>query len=310
MIRRGANIKIIKLQELPFRVILKMNVGVVREIKNGETRVGLTPEGAGKLAEAGHKVLVESSAGLNSGFSDRDYRSAGAGIVGAEEAWGADLVVKVKEPLKEEYGFLREQILFTYLHLAGVERELTKSLLEGGTAAIAYETVRDGKGDLPLLAPMSAVAGNMSVAAGSSYLSKSAGGNGTQLGTVMGEKYGKVVVIGDGVVGRHAAAAARNSNVYVLGLEEENFGRIREEVPDASFVISAEESIAEHVKDADLVVGAVLVHGSKAPYVVTEGMVKTMRQGSVIVDVSIDQGGCVETSKPTTHSSPVLKSTA
>lgn len=285
-----------------------MDVGVVREIKDGETRVSLTPEGAGRLSEAGHRVMVEGSAGLLSGFSNDDYRSAGASIVGPDEAWGSDLVVKVKEPVKEEYGLLKDQILFTYLHLAGSETgELTEALLKGGTAAIAYETVRGARGDLPLLAPMSAVAGNMAISAGSNYLNKSAGGSGAQLGTVMGEKYGNVVIIGDGVVGRHAARAASNSNVFVIGKYGENFDRIGKEVPEARRLFSSEGSIAYKVKEADLVVGAVLLPGSKAPRVVTEDMVKTMQPGSVIVDVSIDQGGCIETAAATTHSNPVFE---
>jgi len=253
--------------------------------------------------------LVENNAGLNSGFSDEEYKKAGAQIVDAEKAWNADLVLKVKEPLESEYKFLKQQIVFTYFHLAGVTKTLTEALLKSKTTAIAYETVEDKYNRLPLLAPMSAVAGNMSVTIGSYYLAKFNNGRGMQLGEVMGNFYGKVVIIGDGVVGRHAAKTAHGmgANVYLFGRHEERMDNLRELIgKKAHVLLSTPENIAEHIKDADLVVGAVLVTGAKAPYVVTEEMVKTMQPGSVIVDVSIDQGGCIETSKPTKHSDPVF----
>lgn len=287
-----------------------MKIGIIKEIKDKENRVALTPEGAEKLAAAGHAVLVENSAGFNSGFSNEEYKNAGAEIVDAETAWSADLIVKVKEPMEQEYKFLKEnQIVFTYFHLAGVTKTLTEALLKNKTTAVAYETVEDGYNRLPLLAPMSAVAGNMAVQVGSYYLAKFNNGNGTLIGEVLGHFYGKVVIIGDGVVGRHAAKTAygMGANVFLFGRHEERMDHLREFIGrKAHVLLSTPESVAEHVKDADLVIGAVLVTGAKAPHVVTEEMVKTMQPGSVIVDVSIDQGGCIETSKPTTHSNPVF----
>lgn len=285
-------------------------IGIPKEIKDKESRVGLTPDGAKQLVSNGHEVFVEKNAGIGSGFSDEDYKKNGASIVSAEEAWHTDLVVKVKEPLENEYKYLNEKsILFTYLHLAGVDKSLTLALIDKKTTSIGYETVEDENGKLPLLAPMSAVAGNMSVTIGSYYLAKFNNGKGMQLGSVLGKKYGKVVVIGDGVVGMHAAknAYAMGANVYLFTRHLDRIEKLKKEIGDGLNVeLSSPENIAKHVKDADLVVGAVLSHGAKAPYVVTEEMVKTMQQGSVIVDVSIDQGGCIETSKPTTHSSPVF----
>ena len=286
-----------------------MKIGVIKEIKDKENRVALTPEGAKKLVDAGHKVLVEENAGINSGFSNDEYKNTGAEIVGTETAWSADLVVKVKEPLEQEYKFLKSQMVFTYFHLAGVTRTLTDALLKNKTTAIAYETVEDNYNRLPLLAPMSAVAGNMAVQVGSYYLAKFNNGKGILIGEVLGHFYGKVVIIGDGVVGRHAAKTAygMGANVYIFGRHEERMDNLREFIGrKAHVLLSTPENIAEHIKDTDLVVGAVLLPGAKAPWVVTEEMVKTMQPGSVIVDVSIDQGGCIETSKPTTHSNPVF----
>lgn len=270
----------------------------------------MTPEGAKKLVSDGHKAVIEENAGLGSGFSDEEYKTHGARIASAKEAWSADLVVKVKEPLENEYQYLNEKsILFTYLHLAGVEKSLTENLLKKKVTSIGYETVEDGYHRLPLLAPMSAVAGNMAVQIGAYYLAKFNNGKGMMLGEVMGQYYGKVVIIGDGVVGRHAAKTAYGigANVYLFGRHEERMDHLRDAIGRKSHImLSTPESIAEHVKDADLVVGAVLVTGAKAPFVVTEKMVRTMQQGSVIVDVSIDQGGCIETSRPTKHSDPVF----
>ncbi len=286
-----------------------MIVGVVKEIKDKENRVALTPEGAKALVDSGNKVIVEDNAGLNSGFSNEEYISAGAEIVDTEKAWSADMAIKVKEPLEEEYKLLREnQIVFTYFHLAGVTKTLTEALVKNKTTSVAYETVEDENGKLPLLAPMSAVAGNMSVTMGSYYLAKFNNGRGMQLGTVLGKKYGKVVVLGDGVVGKHAAKTAygMGADVFLFSRHEDRFESLKGEIgPELNCILSNEENISEHVKDADLVVGGVLLHGAKAPFIVTEKMVKTMPKGSVIVDVSIDQGGCIETSKPTSHSKPV-----
>jgi alanine dehydrogenase len=287
-----------------------MKIGIPKEIKDHEGRVALTPAGAASLSRLGHQVCVQQGAGLGSGFSDEDYLAAGARICQLEEAWGADLVVKVKEPLESEYGYLKDQLLFTYLHLAGVPRALTEALLEGKTSAIAYETLEDASGRLPLLAPMSAVAGNMAALVGAQYLARSHGGKGVQLGEVLGVRHGKVLIIGDGVVGAHAARSARGlgAKVCVAGLDMAKGATMRREISDdLEFFVSEPETIARHVADADLVVGAVLRKGAKADYVVTEEMVRSMRPGSVVVDVSIDQGGCIETSRPTSHSDPVYQ---
>lgn len=286
-----------------------MIIGIPKETKDKENRTALTPEGARQLVSKGHKVLVEKNAGAGSGFGDEDYAKSGAEIVETEKAWAADIVVKVKEPLEPEYKFLKKQILFTYLHLAAAPKALTETLLKSETTAIAYETVEDSYNRLPLLAPMSAVAGNMSVTIGSYYLAKFSNGKGTMLGEVNGKLYGKVVIIGDGVVGRHAAKTAygMGANVFIFGRHEERMDHLRDIIGKGAHVLlSTPENIAERITEADLVVGAVLVKGAKAPWVVTEEMIKTMQPGSVIVDVSIDQGGCIETSKPTSHSNPVF----
>jgi len=286
----------------------KMNITIPKEIKDKENRVALAPEGAKQLTANGHKVLVEKNAGAGSGFSDDEYSKSGAVIVNTDKAWSGELVLKVKEPLESEYKFLREnQILFTYLHLAGVTKALTEELLKKKTTGIAYETVEDSYHRLPLLAPMSAVAGNMAVQIGAYYLAKFNNGKGLLLGEVLGHFYGKVVIVGDGVVGRHAAKTAYGigANVYLFGRHEERMDLLKDAIGRKSHILlSTPENISQHIKDADLVVGAVLVAGAKAPKVVSEEMVKSMQAGSVIVDVSIDQGGCIETSKPTTHSDP------
>ncbi|MAE42884.1 alanine dehydrogenase [Candidatus Woesearchaeota archaeon] len=286
-----------------------MIIGIIKEIKDKENRVALTPEGAKQLTDKGHKVLLENNAGIDSGFANEEYLNAGAEIVDTEKAWNAELIIKVKEPLEKEYKYLKNQIIFTYFHLSGVPKSLTEALLEKKTSAIAYETIEDENGKLPLLAPMSAVAGNMAVTMGSYYLAKFSGGSGMQLGTVLGKKYGKVMIIGDGIVGRHAAKTAygMGAKVYVFGIEKENEEILKKEIgEDINWILSNKENISEHIKDADLVVGAVLLHGAKAPFVISEDMVKSMQPGSVIVDVSIDQGGCIQTSKPTSHSNPIF----
>lgn len=287
-----------------------MKVGLLKEIKSEEYRVGLTPAGVAALVARGHQVSVEQSAGVGSGFSDQDYQRAGAEIVNAEQAWDRDLVVKVKEPIAAEYQYLKQQIVFTYFHLAGVPKALTEALLSGKTSAVAYETLEDAQGRLPLLAPMSAVAGNMAVQMGCHYLARCNGGKGVMLGSVLGKRHGNVLIIGDGVVGSHAArtAVGLGANVTVAGLFPENAARLQREIsPDIGFIVSEPATIAEHVKNADLLVGAVLIHGARAAHVVTETMVKTMQAGSVIVDVSIDQGGCIETAHATTHLAPVYE---
>lgn len=286
-----------------------MNIGVVKEIKDKENRVSVTPDGVKELTHAGHMVVVEENAGVNSGFSNEEYHTAGAEIVNTATAWNAELVVKVKEPLEKEYAYFTPgKLIFTYFHLAGVTTSLTEALLKNKVTAIAYETVEDSEGRLPLLAPMSAVAGNMAVTVGSYYLTKFTNGKGMQLGTVMGKPYGKVMVIGDGVVGKHAARTAlgMGTHVYLFTRRQERIAQLKQELgKELNVVLSTPENISQHVKDTDLLIGGVLLEGAKAPYVVTETMVKTMQPGSVIVDVSIDQGGCIETSKPTSHSNPV-----
>lgn len=287
-----------------------MRIAVVREIKNEEHRVALTPDGARSLAAAGHQVLVEHNAGRDSGFIDQEYAAAGASIVSAAVAWDSELILKVKEPLAAEYPCLKDQILFTYLHLAGVARELTEALLAAKTTAIAYETVEDETGHLPLLTPMSAVAGTMAVTMGSWFLARYNHGNGTLLGRLLGQRHGKVVVVGDGIVGCHAARMAdgMGARVAICGIFPEREAVLKKEIsPEIEFFLSTPENLAAQLQDADLVVGAVLMHGARAPHVISEDMVKHMPKGSVIVDVSIDQGGCVETSCPTSHSAPVFE---
>lgn len=286
-----------------------MKIGIVKEIKDKENRVSVTPQGVATLCRAGHTVVVENNAGIGSGFSNDKYEQAGATLVDVVKVWNVELVVKVKEPLPEEYQYLDRQIIFTFFHLAGVQRELTDALLVNKVTAIAYETLEDEQGRLPILAPMSAIAGNMATLMGSYFLASFNQGKGMQLGTVLGKKYGKVVVIGTGVVGQHAAHVAwsMGAEVFIAGLNEEK-GRqvVDSNLPGAQFFLSNHENITRYIIEADLVVGAVLSKGAKAPYVVTEAMIKQMDCGSVVVDVSIDQGGCIETSRPTTHSEPVF----
>ena len=238
-----------------------MRIGVVKEIKDKENRVALTPAGVKRLQATGHEILIQQGAGLGSGFSDAQYEAAGAKIGSVEQAWDTDLVVKIKEPLVAEYPHLKQQILFTYLHLAGVPRALTETLLQQKTTAVAYETVEDAAKKLPLLAPMSAVAGNMAVTMGSYYLAKFNNGNGMQLGAVLGTRYGKVVIIGDGVVGRHAAKTAdgMGTQVFIFGRQPEREVLLKKEIsPRITFLMSTPERLSRHLEDADLVVGGVL----------------------------------------------------
>ena len=241
------------------------------------------------------------------GIADADYGAVGAVLVDVVDAWGSDLVIKVKEPTAAEFGYLRGQIVFTYFHLAGVDAALTDALLAHGTTAIAYETVEDAAGRLPLLAPMSAVAGSMAPVMGSYYLARFNGGRGMLIGDIFGRQYGKVAVIGDGVVGQHAAkvAGAMGGRVVMFGLRPERAESLAHLAPNLDYVMSNEVNLRMHLPDTDLLIGAVLVEGARAQHVVSEAMVASMPEGSVIVDVSIDQGGCVETSRPTSHSDPV-----
>lgn len=287
-----------------------MKIGLIKETKPEEYRVGLTPAGVAMLTAQGHQVCVEQSAGEGSGFSDQAYCDAGAQIGDVEQAWDNDLVVKVKEPIESEYRYLKQQIVFTYFHLAGVPKALTEVLLDAGTTAIAYETLEDVSGRLPLLAPMSAIAGNMATQMGCHYLAKCNGGKGVMLGSVLGKRHGHVLVIGDGVVGTHAARTAfgLGANVTVAGIIPAHAERLYRDIsPEIEFIVSEPATLAEQVRQADLVVGAVLTPGARAAHVITESMVESMQPGSVIVDVSIDQGGCVETAHATTHGNPVFE---
>src|SRR5438874_12036808 len=286
-----------------------MKVGVVKEIKSDEYRVALTPAGARELVERGHDVLVERGAGDGSSFPDDAYEAVGATLGSADEVWGdAELLLKVKEPLPSEYPLLRDGlVLFTYLHLAASE-ELTRALAESGAACVAYETVETNNHALPLLAPMSEIAGRLSAQAGAYFLEKPLGGRGLLLGGVPGVAPGRVLVIGGGIVGYNAAVIALGlgANVTIL---ERSIDRMRhlDEILSGrvSLVMSSTLQIEESIVDADVVIGAVLIPGARAPKLVTRAMIGEMKQGAVVVDVAIDQGGCFETSRPTTHSDPV-----
>ncbi len=286
-----------------------MKIGIPKEIKDKEARVAMIPAGVAQLTALGHSVLVQADAGLASGFRDTQYQQAGASLVSAPEAWCVDLVVKVKEPQKSEYQYLGPQIVFTFFHLSGVDKTLTEELIKKGTIALAYESLEDEKGKLPILAPMSAIAGNMSVLMGAYYLAQFNQGNGMQLGAILNKSYGKVVILGDGVVGQHAAkvASGMGATVFVAGRHEKKWVSLKKDgLATVNFFKLNKENISEHIIDTDLVIGAVLSRGAKAPKIISEAMLKTMPEGSVIVDVSIDQGGCFETSKPTSHSNPVF----
>lgn len=288
-----------------------MLIGVPKEIKVYEYRVGLTPGSVRELVSHGHKVLVQKNAGFEIGLLDADYKKAGAQIAStAKEIFNkADMIVKVKEPQANECKLLREgQILFTYLHLAP-DVSQTRSLIRSGAIAIAYETVTDRHGRLPLLAPMSEVAGRMSIQAGAYALEMRNGGNGTLLGGVPGVAPAHVVILGGGVVGYNAALMAIGLQAGVVVLER-NLDRLRELNSlfgsSAQVVFCNTEAVEKYVLQADLVIGAVLIPGASAPKLVTGKMIKTMKRGSVLVDVSIDQGGCFETSRPTTHADPMF----
>jgi alanine dehydrogenase len=286
-----------------------MRIGVVKEIKTDEYRVALTPAGARELVQGGHDVLVEAGAGFGSAFPDFAYEAVGARIAGADEVWGeAELLLKVKEPIEPEYARLREGlILFTYLHVAADE-PLTRALLESGVAAVAYETVETDNRALPLLAPMSEVAGRLAAQAGAYFLEKPLGGRGLLLGGVAGVAPGRVVIIGGGIVGYNAAVVAIGLGAEVTILER-SIDRMRhlEEVLSGrvTLLMSSSLQIEESVTEADVVIGAVLIPGARAPKLVTREMIRGMKPGAVLCDVAIDQGGCAETSRPTTHTEPV-----
>lgn len=285
-----------------------MIIGIPKEIKNNENRVALTPAGAEMLRAGGHRVLVEKNAGAGSGFADEDYLKAGAEMVSSKEAWGAEMVMKVKEPLREEYDYFRKDlILFAYLHLAP-EPELTRALVDSGTTAIAYETIQLVNGSLPLLAPMSEVAGRMSIQLGAQYLENSHGGKGILLGGVPGVQPAEVVIVGGGIVGLNAArmAVGMGADTTVLDINPERLRQLDERFDGRlKTLISNPYNLAEASAKADLLIGAVLIPGARAPRLVTEEMVRLMKPGSVIIDVAIDQGGSVETiDRITTHANP------
>jgi alanine dehydrogenase len=287
-----------------------MLIGVPKEIKPDEYRVALTPAGAEMLTRAGHELFVEKGAGLGSGFTDDFYEAAGATILDAsDEVWSrADMIMKVKEPIAPEWPRMRRnQIVFTYFHFAASE-ELTKAVLDSGAIAIAYETVELDSGELPLLTPMSEVAGRMAVQEGAKYLEKPQGGLGVLLGGVPGVKPGKVLILGGGVVGMNAAkmAAGLGARVAIMDINLERLRHLADIMPaNVHTLFSTRYAIRKQVEDADLIIGAVLVPGAKAPSLITREDLSAMREGTVIVDVAIDQGGCVETMRPTTHHDPV-----
>ena len=286
-----------------------MKIGVPKEIKPQENRIGLTPESVKSLVSNGHEVLVESNGGFEAGFDNDQYKSSGAKIVQtAEDIFNdAEIIVKVKEPLLNEVKMIREnQIVFTYLHLAAA-KELTQGLIDSKAICIAYETVTDNNGRLPLLAPMSAVAGRMSVQAGAHCLEKNQNGRGLLLGGAPGVESGTVVILGGGVVGENAAtiATGMQAKVHIVDKSEKRLKQLtgifgNKIIPEQSDKVDLKKLISK----ADLIVGGVLIPGAEAPKLVTKDMLKLMKRGSVIVDVAIDQGGCVETSKPTTHADP------
>ncbi|TDQ33201.1 alanine dehydrogenase [Zeaxanthinibacter enoshimensis] len=287
-----------------------MKIGVPKEIKNNESRVGMTPAGVLELTRAGHEVSIQSGAGDGSGFFDEDYRKAGARILGTiEEIYReSQMIVKVKEPLPEEYPMIREnQVVFTYFHFASNET-LTQAMIDSGAICIAYETVEDPDGSLPLLTPMSEVAGRMAIQQGARYLEKPVKGRGVLLGGVPGVAPGKVLVLGAGTVGIQAAkmAAGLGAHVTILDVNMKRLRYVNDVMP--SHVVtefSNEYNIRRHIKTHDLIIGGVLLKGAKAPNLITRDMLKEMRPGTVMVDVAVDQGGCMETTHPTTHEDPV-----
>ena len=286
-----------------------MKIGLPKEIKDNEYRVGLTPAGVRAFTDAGHNVFVETAAGEGSGFANELYEKAGAKILGtADDVWGeGDMIVKVKEPIAPEYPRMREnQLLFTYLHLAP-EPELTKQLMERKVSGVAYETITDERGTLPLLTPMSEVAGRMAVQVGATHLEKMNGGRGILLGGVPGVMAGRVVIIGGGVVGTEAAKMAIGLGAHVTIIDR-NLDRLRQLddifLSKVQTLASSRYAIEEAIASADLVIGAVLVVGAAAPKLVTREMLKLIPNGAVLVDVAVDQGGCFETTHATTHSNP------
>lgn len=289
-----------------------MIIGVPKEIKNNENRVALTPAGTKELINYGHTVYIQHTAGENSGFPDSDYEKAGAKILPTiEEVYSiAEMIVKVKEPIAPEYPLIREgQLLFTYFHFASDEK-LTHAMIKSKAICLAYETVKDINGKLPLLIPMSEVAGRMAIQEGARFLEKPQGGKGILLGGVPGVKPAKVLVLGGGIVGYHAAlmAAGSGANVTIADVSLARLRYLSEVMPaNINTLFSSMHNIEQELPSTDLVIGAVLIPGDKAPYVITKPMLKLLKKGSVMVDVAIDQGGCFETSHPTTHAEPTYE---
>ena len=288
-----------------------MIIGVPKEIKNNENRVALTPAGAMALSKRGHDVFVQTTAGLGSGFTDAEYEAAGATILPSIEATydKAEMIIKVKEPIEPEYKLIKkDQLLFTYFHFASYE-PLTKAMIESGSVCLAYETVELPDRSLPLLVPMSEVAGRMSVQEGAKYLEKPMGGRGVLLGGVPGVAPGKVLVLGGGIVGTEAAkmAAGLGADVTIMDISLPRLRYLNDTMPaNVNNVYSNEYNIRKAAQESDLIIGAVLIPGAKAPKLITREMLKTMRPGTVLVDVAVDQGGCIETCTPTTHADPTF----
>ena len=289
-----------------------MKIGIPKEIKNNENRVGMTPAGVSELVKHGHEVFVQHTAGEGSGFSDDDYLSVGASIVPTiEETYAvADMIIKVKEPIEPEYKLVKHgQLLFTYFHFA-CDRELTEAMIESGGVCLAYETVQLNNGALPLLIPMSEVAGRMAIVNGAYYLQKTQGGKGKLICGVPGVKPAKVLVLGGGVVGEAAArvAAGMGADVVIADISLPRLRQLDMELPDnVTTLYSSRHNIEKELADVDIVVGSVLIPGDITPHLITADMLKKMERGTVLVDVAIDQGGCFETSRPTTHSEPVYE---
>ncbi len=286
-----------------------MQIGVPAEIKDNENRVGMIPAGVKTLTDHGHTVKIEEGAGAGSGISDGAYADAGADIVSTDDAWDADLIVKIKEPLESEYGYLTaDKTVFTYFHLAA-DRDLTAEVLDSGITAIAYETV-ESDGDLPLLRPMSQVAGRMAPIIGSYYLTKHNNGRGTLMPGIPGVSPGNVLVLGGGTVGENAAriAAGLGADVTILEIDHGRMEELERILPaNVSTQISNQHNLEAELPDTDVLVGAVLIPGAEAPKLVSEDQLELMPDGSIIVDVAVDQGGCVETTRPTSHSDPVYQ---
>ena len=289
-----------------------MKIGIPKEIKNNENRVGMTPDGVAELVKHGHEVFVQHTAGEGSGFADAAYEKVGAKILPTTEAVYdvAEMIIKVKEPIKPEYPLLKHgQLVFTYFHLA-CDLELTEAMVKSGAVCLAYETVQTADKRLPLLVPMSEVAGRMASINGAYYLQKTKGGKGKLMSGVPGVKPAKVLVLGGGIVGEAAArmAAGMGAEVYITDISLPRLRQLDAELPaNVHTLYSTEHNIRKELKDVDIVVGSVLVPGDKAPHLITRDMLKEMEPGTVLVDVAIDQGGCFETSHPTTHSDPVYE---